>query len=99
MPYRIQYSAEAVNHLRLLTAGERATLVDAVEKQLAYEPSVETRNRKRMRPNPVAPWELRAGIIRVYYDIVETPEPTVFIRAIGVKRRSQVVIGGEVMDL
>jgi hypothetical protein len=52
-----------------------------------------------MRPNPVAPWELRVGQLRAYYDIVETPEPTVFIRAIGVKKRNQVVIGGEVMDL
>jgi mRNA-degrading endonuclease RelE of RelBE toxin-antitoxin system len=99
MPYRIEYSAAAVNHLRLLTAGQRATVIDRMEEQLAYEPSVETRNRKRMRPNPVAPWELRVGVLRVYYDIVETPEPTVFIRAIGMKKRSRVVIGGEVVDL
>jgi hypothetical protein len=99
MPHHIQYSAEAVNHLRLLTAGQRATVVNAVEAQLPYEPSVETRNRKRMRPNAVAPWELRVGVLRAYYDIVETPEPMVLIRAIGVKKRSRVVIGGEAMDL
>jgi hypothetical protein len=74
-------------------------VVSAVDEQLTYEPSVETRNRKRMRPNPIAPWELRIGILRAYYDIVETPEPAVFVRAIGVKKRSQVVIGGEVMEL
>ena len=99
MPYRIEYSAAAVTHLRGLTARQRAMVVSAVDEQLTYEPSVETRNRKRMRPNPIAPWELRIGISRAYYDIVETPEPTVFVRAIGVKKRSQVVIGGEVMEL
>jgi mRNA-degrading endonuclease RelE of RelBE toxin-antitoxin system len=99
LPYRIEYSAQAVNHLRLLPARQRALVIGAVDEQLTHQPSVETRNRKRMRPNPVAPWELRVGQLRAYYDIVETPEPTVFIRAIGVKKRNQVVIGGEVMDL
>jgi mRNA-degrading endonuclease RelE of RelBE toxin-antitoxin system len=99
LPYRIEYSAAAVNHLRLLTARQRAMAVGAVDEQLTHQPFVETRNRKRMRPNPVAPWELRVGQMRAYYDIVETSEPVVYIRAIGVKKRNQVVIGGEAMDL
>src|SRR6476469_3669517 len=82
LPYRIEYSAAAVTLLRGLTARQRAMVVRAVDEQLTHEPSVETRNRKRMRPNPIAPWELRIGILRAYYDIVETLEPTVFIRAI-----------------
>lgn len=35
-------------------------IVAGIETQLAYEPLVETRNRKLLRPNPIAPWELRA---------------------------------------
>ena len=31
-----------------------------------HQPAVEMRNRKPMRPNPVAPWELRIGNLRVY---------------------------------
>ena len=41
-----------------------------------------------MRPNPVAPWELRIGILRVYYEI-EAAETVVHILAVGVKEREQ----------
>jgi mRNA-degrading endonuclease RelE of RelBE toxin-antitoxin system len=68
-------------------------VLDRVEKQLAYEPSAETRNRKPMRPNPLAPWELRIGTLRVYYDVVEDPEAVVLVRAVGVKDRNAVRIG------
>ena len=52
-----------------------------------------------MRPNPLAPWELRVGNLRVYYDVSEEPERTVIILAIGRKRRNQVQIGKEVWEL
>lgn len=51
-----------------------------------------------MRPNPVAPWELRIGDLRVYYDIVRAPD-MVLVRAIGIKIRNSVTIGGEVIQL
>ncbi len=60
------------------------------------EPVKEIRNRKPMRPNPIAPWELRIGRFRVYYDVVTEPsEPTVLVLAIGVKQRNRVRIGDE----
>ena len=52
-----------------------------------------------MRPNPVAPWELRIDNLRVYYDVEDEPEPVVYIRAVGVKLRNQVRIGREVIEL
>lgn len=52
-----------------------------------------------MRPNPIAPWELRIGDLRVYYDVEEEPEPVVYIRAVGVKERNRVRIGKEVIEL
>ncbi len=70
-----------------------------MNKQLVYEPTVETKNRKPMRPNPVAPWELRIGNLRVYYDVEEEPEQVVLIRAVGVQERSRVRIGREVIEL
>ena len=74
-------------------------ILDAVDRQLAHEPYKETRNRKPMRPNPVAPWELRIGSLRVYYEAHEKPEPTVFILAIGVKERNRVRIGKDFVRL
>lgn len=73
--------------------------MDAVDEQLPHEPTVETRNRKPMRPNPLAPWELRIGELRVYYDVDEEPERVVSVLAIGVKERNRVRIAGEVIEL
>ena len=52
-----------------------------------------------MRPNPLAPWELRVGDLRVYYDVEHRPRPTVYVRAVGVKQRNRVCIGKEVIEL
>jgi mRNA-degrading endonuclease RelE of RelBE toxin-antitoxin system len=97
--YKVEYTPEAVDHLGGLTARQRATALSAAETQLAYEPSVETRNRKPMRANPLAPWELRVGSLRVYYDVVEEPERRVVIHAVGLKQRNRVRIGGEEIEL
>jgi mRNA-degrading endonuclease RelE of RelBE toxin-antitoxin system len=99
LPYRIEYSPEAEGHLRELTARERELIFDGVDDQLTDQPSVETRNRKPMRPNPIAPWELRLGELRVYFDVEETPERLVIILAIGVKERNRVRIGRKVFEL
>ena len=99
MSYRIEYSPDAEDHLRMLTARQQVIVLDAVDKQLAHRPTVETRNRKPMRPNPLAPWELRIGNLRVYYDVEEEPEPVVYVRAVGIKQRNRVRIGKEVIEL
>jgi mRNA-degrading endonuclease RelE of RelBE toxin-antitoxin system len=99
LAYQIQYSPEAEAHLRALTARQRTTVFDTIDKQLAHQPAVETRNRKPMRPNPLAPWELRIGKLRVYYDIQEEPEQRVTVVAIGVKDHNRIIIGGEEIEL
>jgi mRNA-degrading endonuclease RelE of RelBE toxin-antitoxin system len=99
MPYRIEYSPAAEEHLRALTARQQAIVLDRVDEQLAHQPSAETRNRKAMRPNPIAPWELRIGNLRIYYDVQEEPEAVVSVLAVGVKERNRVRIGNEVVEL
>ncbi len=99
MPFVIEYSPETEGHLRALTARQRATVFDSVDRQLGDQPLTETRNRKPMRPNPVAPWELRIGEVRAYYDVEVGPVPKVYIRAIGIKKRSRILIAGEEIQL
>ncbi len=99
MAYRIEYSPDAEDHLKALTARQCAIVLDTVDEQLGHEPTVETKNRKPMRPNPLAPWELRIGSLRVYYDVEEEPMKLVEVRAVGIKRRNQLRIGGEVIEL
>lgn len=99
MPYSIEYSPDAEDHLHFLTARQQAIVLDTVDEQLTHQPMVETRNRKPMRPNPLAPWELRIGALRVYYDVEDIPEPKVYIRAVGIKERNRVRIAGEIIEL
>lgn len=99
MAYIIEYSPEADDHLQRLTARQRRTVIDTVDRQLFHEPATETRNRKPMRPNPIAPWELRIGSLRVYYDVEEEPEPRVYVLAVGIKVGSRVRIGREIVEL
>ena len=73
--------------------------MDTVDKQLPYQPTIRTQNRKPLRPNLLAPWELRIGQLRVYYSVEDVPEPVVYVHAIGIKRRNQVWIGKEVIEL
>lgn len=99
MAYRIEYSPDAEDHLRVLTKREQVIILAAVERQLIQQPASPTRNRKPMRPNEVAPWELRIGDFRVYYDIRDRPESVVVVCAVGVKLRNRVRIGKKVIDL
>ncbi|MGH2374381.1 MAG: type II toxin-antitoxin system RelE family toxin [bacterium] len=99
MTYRIEYSPEAEEHLRVLTARQRVIVTDTIDRRLDRRPTVRTRNRRPMRPNPVAPWELRIGSLRVYYDVSEEPERVVCILAVGVKRRNRLRVGKRVIKL
>ena len=66
--YRIEYAAEAEEHMSALTAREATTVLDTVP-------------------------------LRVYFDVEEGPERVVKVRAVGLKDRNRVLIGGEEVDL
>ena len=63
-----------------------------------HQPTVVTRNRKPLQPNPLARFELRIGANRVYYE-VDDGRHVVEVRAVGIKERNRVTIGGEEIDL
>ncbi len=94
MEYVVRFWSDVEAHLRALTARQQATVLSAIEEQLRHTPAAATRNRKTMRANPLAPWELRVGVLRVYFDVSDEPERVVTIRAVGIKRGNEVWIGG-----
>lgn len=98
MSYSIAFSKISLSHLKSFTAREQNIIRDTLIEQLSYEPTIPTKNRKEMRPNWLAVWELRIGDFRVYYDVDEE-ESIVDIRAIGIKERNQVRISGEIVEL
>jgi hypothetical protein len=44
-------------------------------------------------------WELRIGALRVYYDVREQPDALVIVKAVGIKQRNRIFIGGEEVTL
>lgn len=103
MPYRIIYTPTSLDHLKDLSARTRAEVVDAIRDQLPHQPEEPTRNRKRLRPNPLGPWELRVGDARVFYEVAtpaeEGEEASVVILAVGIKEGHRLRIGGEDVQL
>ena len=98
MAYRIEFTPEADDHFAKFTARDRSTLADAIERQLVHQPTVATRNRGRMEPNPIAQYRLRVGEMRVYYDVLEARR-IIKVKAIGVKNRNRVFVGGKEIRL
>ena len=96
--YVINYSFESLDDLHFFRKREQQEIMDSIDAQLRYEPTVETRNRKELRPNEVASWELRIGRFRVFYDVDEE-DRNVSIEAIGFKIGRELFIRGERTEL
>lgn len=99
MAYEVEFAESVQSHFRVLTARERAMVLSAIERQLLHQPLDETRHRKPLRPNPIAPWELRVGHLRVFYEVAGPESGIIRILAVGRKRRNAVVIGDKEIRL
>ena len=96
--YDIDYTEDAIEDLQYFRKHEQNIIVDGIDEQLRYEPMVETRNRKRMRSNDTAEWELRIGDYRVLYH-VGAQVRIVEIQRIGEKRGNAFFFRGRKTDL
>ena len=76
---------------------EQKAILDAISKFLEVDANVETRRKKRLRPNPLAPWELRIGNYRAFYEIKEAR--LVRVLAIGHKEHNELFIRGERIEI
>jgi mRNA-degrading endonuclease RelE of RelBE toxin-antitoxin system len=98
MPFQVLFTPRASDELRSFRRNEQRQIVEAVKTQLLHEPVSATRNRKKLRPNELAEWELRVGNLRVFYDVDEA-ERVVSVRALGKKTGSQLMINGKEFNL
>jgi len=85
--------------MKALQVRQRREVLQAIERNLLHEPLQETRNRKPLRPNPVAPWELRIGSLRGFYDVAEGGPGAVRILAVGQKKGNVLRIAGREVGL
>ena len=94
MRFEIEFTTEAIDDMLSFRKQERKYIIEKVETQLEYQPTEETRNRKKLRPNQLAEWELRIDRFRVFYD-VDADRRCVKIEAVGYKSGNQLFIRRE----
>jgi mRNA-degrading endonuclease RelE of RelBE toxin-antitoxin system len=61
MPYQITITDQAEEQMHSLPVRDQWILETAISTKLADQPTTATRAVKRLRPNPLAEFELRAG--------------------------------------
>ena len=91
MPFDIEITEDAQRQLRTLTAREQRIVENAVATKLVNEPTKISRAIKQLRPNPFVQYELRAGALRVLYNVEET---TVILLIVGKKVGNTLVVEG-----
>ena len=97
--YALSFAPEAIEHLAAIESKYHGLLRRTIREQLTQTPTGESRNRKPLRPNPIAPWELRVGDLRIFYEVAASPASVVHILAVGIKDRNIVRIGGQEFQL
>ena len=98
MAFEIRFSPLARKHVKALRKRDQQIVLDAIEVQLRHQPHQQTKKRKPLEENPLAPWELRIGDFRVFYD-VDREGGLVVIVAVGKKIHNVLWIGGEEVNL
>ena len=96
--YRIVVTEDAKVDLANYAAFERKIIVSDIREQLVDQPDLETKNRKSLRENPIATWELRVGKYRVFYE-ADRAAQVVRIVSIGHKEHTILLIRGKEVRL
>ncbi len=92
MQFKVILTPSAQADLAYFKAVEQRLIVSGLKQYLAVDANIETKKRKQLRVNLLAPWELRMGGYRVFYDFDETN--IVKIIAVGVKEHNELYIRG-----
>jgi mRNA-degrading endonuclease RelE of RelBE toxin-antitoxin system len=98
MASEIEFSPNARDHLQALRKRDQRIIVDATADQVTHQPDQPTARRKPLADNPLAPWELRVGDFRVFYDLNRAEQVVVMV-AVGEKSHDRLRIGGEEIKL
>jgi mRNA-degrading endonuclease RelE of RelBE toxin-antitoxin system len=69
MAFHISITADAERQWRAFPARQQRLLGAAIQARLVSQPTTTTKAIKRLRPNPFAEFELRAGDLRVLYNV------------------------------
>lgn len=94
MAFRITITEEADAQLRSLPVREQRIVEAAVAARLRDDPTTPTKAIKRLRPNPLAEFELRVRDLRVLYNVEEENSEVVLL-IVGRKVGNKLIVGSE----
>jgi mRNA-degrading endonuclease RelE of RelBE toxin-antitoxin system len=92
MPYTITITEDAERQLRTLPVRDQRILEAAVLSRLQHQPTTPTKSVKRLRLNPLAEYELRAGDLRALYNV---EGQVVVLLIVGRKVGNKLIVEGE----
>ncbi len=96
--FQVALTQSALDDIAWFSKRERTIICDRIEEQLTYEPTAPTRNRKKVRPNQTAEWEVRIDNFRVFYD-VDASENVVEVKVVGHKPGNKLFVRGKEFTL
>jgi mRNA-degrading endonuclease RelE of RelBE toxin-antitoxin system len=97
MEYLISLTKDAKEDIAYFEASDQRVIVAGIMTYLKRDAETETRRKKQLRPNPIAPWELRLDRFRVFYSVEE--RPNLKIVAVGHKEHNDLFIRGRMVRL
>jgi mRNA-degrading endonuclease RelE of RelBE toxin-antitoxin system len=92
--FSLAFTPSALEDIGQFRKHEQVIIFDKIEEQLSHQPDVETRNRKRLRPNQVAEWELRIAQYRIFYD-VDSESKSVEVKLVAYKKGNKLFVRGK----
>lgn len=96
--FSIEFTEQAKQDLKWFRKAEQQIILSGIYENLSYEAGIVTRNRKPLRPNSTATWELRIGDFRVLYNMDQGIQ-IVSIERIGQKSGNKLLFQGQETSL
>jgi mRNA-degrading endonuclease RelE of RelBE toxin-antitoxin system len=67
--FQIEFTKKAREDLQYFRVYEQKEILNAIKNSLKEQASNVSSNRKKLRPNDLAEWELRVDKFRIFYDV------------------------------
>ena len=100
MTYQITISESALADIAYFKTHEQRTIVAGIMSHLRVDAETPSRKLKQLRPNLIAPWELRLGKYRVFYSVDASGNVRVVnVAAVGYKDHNELFIRGKKVSL
>jgi mRNA-degrading endonuclease RelE of RelBE toxin-antitoxin system len=96
MAFTVIIKPGAQGDIQYYRINEQRIIIDGISTHLNDKPDVPTKKKKLLRPNALAPWELKIDIYRIFYHI---DGDIVNIVAVGHKVHNTLYIRGQEVDL